>query len=514
MPRNKVMSSSEAVSHIRNGQTVVVGGAGGGLAEPTSLLLALKERYVKVGNPKDLTFVHVTGVGDRDQGGLCHVAYEGLVKRNIGGHWDYVPKMVELAQENKIEAYNLPQGVLSQLFREIAANRPGLITHVGLKTFVDPRVEGGKLNECTMEDLVKLIEINGEEKMFYPSFPVDVAFLRGTTADEDGNVSMEEEAAILDNLAIAQAVRNSGGKVFVQVKQLAQRGTLHPKSIKIPGILVDGIVIEPEQKQTVKNYYNPSFSGEIKVPLYSIPSLPYNHRKIIAMRASQELPQEGVVNLGVGISGNVGVVAAEMNLPRAFEFVLEQGLIGGVPASGIEFGASTNPTAIIDAPSQFDFFDGSGIDMACLGMAQVDISGNVNVSKVGGRIIGCGGFINIAQNSKKVVFCGTFTAGGLEVTIKNGKMKIVKEGQFKKFVKAVDQITFSGEFAREIGQEVLYITERAVFGLDKEGLVLKEIAPGIDVEKDIIKQMDIEPKISDNVKIMDTYLFNYKPIKR
>lgn len=503
----RVLTPSEVISLIKDGQTVVVGGAGGGLAEPTSLLVELGKNYQQTSTPRDLTFVHVTGVGDRGEGGMCHVAQDGLVKRNIGGHWDYVPKMVDLAKDNKIEAYNLPQGVLSQIFREIAANRPGLITHVGLKTFVDPRVEGAKLNKKTTEEIVQLMEINGEEKLFYPAFPIDVAFLRGTTADEDGNVSMEEEAAFLDNLAIAQATHNRGGKVFVQVKRLAQRNTLHPKTIKIPGILVDGIVVEPDQKQTVNNFFNPAYSGDIKVPLEGIPKIPYSERKIIAMRAAKELPKSGVVNLGVGISGSVGVVAAEMNLQRDFEFVIEQGIIGGVPASGIEFGASNNPTAIIDSPSQFDFFDGGGIDMACLGMAQVDIEGNVNVSKIGERIIGCGGFINIAQNAKKIVFCGTFTAGGLKVSFENGKMRIEEEGKHKKFVKKVDQITFSGDYARENAQEVIFITERAVFGLDEGGLIIREVAPGIDIEKDIMVQMEVRPVISDQLKTMDIDLF-------
>lgn len=507
MVLSKVLTAEEAVKQISDGDTVAVGGAGGGLLEPTSLLKALEKRFLESASPRNLTFIHVTGIGDRKDGGMCHVAYEGLVKRDIGGHWDYLPKMAKLASENKIEAYNLPQGVLSQLFREIAAGRPGLITHVGLKTFVDPRVEGGKLNTVTTEDIVQLINIQREEKLFYPSFPVNVAFLRGTTADEDGNITMEEEAAFLDNLAMAQAVRNSGGKVFVQVKRLAKRETLHPKLVKIPSILVDGIILSPEQKQTVISTYNPAYAGDIRIPAYNIQQIPYNERKIIAMRAAMELPEKGVVNLGVGISGSVGLVASEMNMSKEFVFAIEQGIIGGVPAGGIEFGVSSNPHAIIDAPSQFDFFDGGGLDMTCLGMAEVDIYGNVNVSKLGDRIIGCGGFINIAQNAKKLVFCGTFTAGGLEVKIDKGKMQIVKEGKFKKFINKVNQITFSGEYARETGQKVIFVTERAVFKLGNNGLVLEEIAPGIDLYKDILDHMDSKPEISPNLKEMDSSLF-------
>lgn len=510
MDFSKILTADEAVQAIKDNSTVVVGGAGGGLAEPTELLLSLEERFLSTASPRDLTFVHITGVGDRKEGGMCHVAHEGLVKCDIGGHWDYLPKMGKLASENKIEAYNLPQGVLSQLFREIAANRPGLLTHVGLKTFVDPRIEGGRLNSKTTKDLVHVIEIAGQEKLFYDVFPVDIAFLRGTTADEDGNVSMEEEAAIFENLAIAQAVHNKGGKVFVQVKRLASKGTLHPKSVKIPGILVDGIIVCPEQTQTVASYYNPAYSGEIKIPLQKIQPLPFDERKVIAMRAALEIPEKGVINLGVGISGSVGVVVTEMGLDNQFVFAVEQGVIGGVPAGGIEFGASLNPLAIIDTPSQFDFFDGGGIDLACLGMAQVDRLGNVNVSKIGDRIIGCGGFINIAQNAKQIIYCGTFTAGGLEVDIEDGQLKIIKEGKYKKFVNQVDQITFSGEYAKDTGQKVMFITERAVFEIGEKGLVLTEIAPGVIIEKDILAHMDFMPIISTELTEMDSMLF--KPV--
>ncbi|PLR76765.1 acyl CoA:acetate/3-ketoacid CoA transferase [Bacillus sp. V3-13] len=514
MGYTKILTASEAVQAIKNNNTVVVGGAGGGLAEPTELLLALEERFLNTASPRDLTFVHITGVGDRKEGGMCHVAYEGLVKRDIGGHWDYVPKMAKLASQNKIEAYNLPQGVLSQLFREIAANRPGLFTHVGLKTFVDPRVEGGKLNSKTKKDLVRVIDIAGQEKLFYEAFPVDIAFLRGTTADEDGNVSMEEEAAFLENLAIAQAVHNCGGKVFVQVKRLAARRTLHPKNVRIPGILVDGIIVCPEQPQTVASHYNPAYSGEIKIPLQKIRPLPFDERKVIAMRAALEIPDKGVINLGVGISGSVGVAATEMGLDNEFVFAVEQGVIGGVPAGGIEFGASINPLAIIDTSAQFDFFDGGGIDLACLGMAQVDEFGNVNVSKIGDRIIGCGGFINIAQNAKKIIYCGTFTAGGLNVEIEQRKLNIVSEGKHKKFVNQVDQITFSGEYARETGQKVIFITERAVFEIREEGMVLTEIAPGVIIEKDILPHMEFVPHISAELKEMDPMLFTPSVEKR
>lgn len=508
MKIGKLITAAQAVKHIPNGSTVAIGGSGGGIAEPTALIDALGERYQETSTPQDLTFIHVTGLGDRKEGGMCKVAFEGLVKRNIGGHWDYLPKMASLASENKIEAYNFPQGVLSQLFRETAAARTGLITHVGLKTFVDPRLEGGKLNKATTEDLVHIVQIRGEEKLYYPSYDLDFAFLRGTTADEDGNITMEEEAAFLDNLAIAQAVHNQGGKVYVQVKQLAQAGSLHPKKVRIPGMLVDGIIVEPSQKQTVITDYNPAYAGELKVPLSGIDKLPYDERKIISMRAAHEIKGNKVVNLGVGISGSVGIAAMELGIPQDFCFAVEHGVIGGVPASGIEFGAASNPTAIIDTPSQFDFFDGGGIDLTCLGMAQVDAKGNVNVSKLGDRIIGCGGFINIAQNAKQIVFCGTFTSGGLRIEVIDGRLKILQEGKYKKFIKQVDQITFSGEYAIETNQKVLFVTERAVFGLNAQGLVLQEIAPGMEVRRDVLDHIDFEVHISEQLKIMESSLFS------
>lgn len=506
MKASKVISAQQAASYIKDNDTVIIGGVGGGIAEASDLIAALRERFLETHQPAGLTFFHVSGVGDFKQGGMNQLALEGLVKRNIGGHYDYLPEMGKLVANNRIEAYNLPQGVMSLMFRETAAGRPGLITHVGLKTFVDPRVEGGKMNSVTKEDIVKVITIEGEDKLFYPSMKYNAALLRGTTADEDGNITMEEEAVILDNRAMAQAAHNSGGKVFVQVKRLAQRNTLPPREIIIPGVLVDGIIISPNQKQTACSYYNPAFSGEIRIPVSELPTIPYGERKIIAMRAAMEIKENKVINLGVGISGGVGTVAQEMGLDE-LSFLVEQGVIGGVPASGLEFGAASNPVAIIDSPSQFDFFDGGGLQLSCLGMAQVDTMGNVNVSKIGSRIFGCGGFINIAQNVKQIVFCGTFTSGGLEVNVQDGKLHIVKEGKHKKFVKQVEQITFSGEYALEHGQKVSYVTERAVFGLEPEGLVLLEIAPGVDLEKDIFAHMPERPAISPDLKLMDQSLF-------
>ena len=505
--QNKIVSSDEAVAVIRDGDTIVVQGFVG-IGVPDELILALERRFLATGHPRDLTLLFAAAPGDGKELGINRLAHDGLLKRVIGSHYALVPKIAKMALQNKFEAYNLPLGAICHLFRDIGAHRPGHFSKVGLHTFVDPRLGGGKLNEITREDLVELHEIHGEQWLFFKRIPINVALFRGTTADTDGNVTMEREALPLDGLSIATAARNCGGLGIVQVERVAASDSLNPREVAVPGVLVDCVVAADlkNHRQTYSVDYNHAYSGRQRVPLGHVPRMELGERKIIGRRCAFELPLGGVINLGIGMPESLAAVAAEENVLKLVTLTAEPGVIGGIPQGGLNFGACLNPSAIIQQNQQFDFYDGGGLDMACLGMAQADQAGNVNVSLFGNRLAGSGGFINISQNAKKVLFAGTFTTGGLHVSIEDGNLKILREGKSRKFLRHVEQITYSGAFGSETKQPAYYVTERCVFKLTVDGLELIEFAPGIDIERDIIAHMDFRP-IVNRPTVMDSRIF-------
>ena len=509
---NKLVSAEEAVRLVHEGDTLVFSGFGV-VGVPDALGVALEKRFLETGAPRDLTLFFGGGPGDGQDQGANRLAHEGLIKRAIGGHWGLVPKIGELALADKIEAYNLPLGVISHLYREIAAGKPGCVSPVGLGTFVDPRLEGGKVNTCSEEDLVEIITLGGREMLFFKAPTPNVAFIRATTADGDGNLTLNREALTQDTLAIAMATRNAGGLVIAQVEYVTETGALLPRQVQVPGILVDCVVVAtPEHHwQTYGTQYSPALSGEMRVPLDALPAMALDARKVIARRAAFELMPNAVVNLGIGMPEGVANIAAEEHLLPYMTLTAEPGIVGGVPGSGLNFGTSINAAAQLDMNQQFDFYDGGGLDLAVLGLAECDARGNINVSRFGGKVAGAGGFINITQNSRIVIFVGTFMAGGLKVRVGDGKLEILSEGKYRKFVDEIDQVTFSGEYAAQQGKRVLYVTERCVLALTPEGLALTEVAPGIDIERDILPYMAFRP-IIEHPQTMDPRIFSPEPM--
>ncbi|MDR1193831.1 MAG: acyl CoA:acetate/3-ketoacid CoA transferase [Peptococcaceae bacterium] len=510
MASSKVITARQAADLLQDGTTVGWTTAGlCGFAEDVAA--AVEERFVETGSPKNIRLFHCCGCGDHKDRGTNHLGHEGLVTAVISGHIGEAPKVGALVNANKATCHLLPQGVLTHQLRQMAGKKPGVLTKIGLGTFADPRLEGGKINSITTEDLVKVVEFEGEEYLYYKPFKIDVAIFRGSTADERGNVTMDREALFLEALALASAVKNNGGMVIAQVEYLAKPFTLHPKSVKVPGVLVDYVVLaKPENHmQTKKTQFNPALCGESKVPLSGVPVLPLDERKVISRRAAMELIPNSTLNLGIGMPDGVSSVAAEEGISDLFTMTTELGNFGGMPAGGPDFPSTYNSECTIEHPSMFDFYDGGGLSTCVLGLAQTDKEGNLNVSKFGTKVVGPGGFINISTSARKVIFVGTMMAGA-EYEIKDGQLKITKEGNIKKFVDKVTQVTFSGTYAAKANKPVLYVTERAVFSLENGAMTLIEIAPGLDLEKDILAAMDFKPVIASPLKEMPREIFQEK----
>jgi propionate CoA-transferase len=509
---SKVIPVREAVGLVGDGKTLVIGGSGAGHAVPQRFIDELAAVFEAEGRPRDLTTVRVVGIGDFADRGFSQLGLRGLMRRTIGSNIGNEPRLGALVASNEIESYSFPQGVLSQLMREIAAGRAGLVTQVGLGTYVDPRQTGGKQNACTTEDLVEVVTLRGREWLLYHAFPIDVAVIRATTADEDGNLTMEGEAVQGEMLAMAMAARNSGGVVIAQVRQLAPRGSLAMRDVKVPAALVDHVFVDPDQWQTYITQDSPYYSGRSRKPVTDEPALPLDVRKIIARRSLLEFPRGAICNLGFGISQLIGRVAWEEGITDQLVLTVEQGIFGGVPVAGNEGGAGFNYQAMIDQPYMFDFYDGGGLDIASLSFAEVDAEGNVNVHAFEGRVRGPGGFPNISARTGRINFVGTLTAQGLELDISGDGVRVVQEGSLQKFVPKVRELTFSGRLARERGQQVRYITDRAVFALAEDGLVLTEVAPGVDLERDVLGQMGFRPRVAGDLQSMDPRIYATGPM--
>jgi acyl CoA:acetate/3-ketoacid CoA transferase len=507
------ISASDAAGLVPPGATVAVGGSGSLLQVAESVLRALGERFATSGRPSDLVVLHTMGLGDRAGRGIDHIARRGLVSRFIGSHFVLSPAEQRLIADNEVEAVGLPAGTISLLYREIAAGRPGLFTDIGLDTFVDPRQQWGCMNARTKRGLSEVVHLNDREWLHYPSFPIAVAILRATDADEHGNLSMDDEAAYSDNLAIAQAARNSGGVVIAEVKRVVAGGSIPAARVRVPGVLVDHVVITDHPNQTPITSEDPRRAGQLRNQLAVVEPMRLDHRKVIARRAAVELPDGGLINLGVGMANGISYVVLEEGLANRVTFTIEQGLFGGLPGIGLDSGTAINPAAIIDMSSQFDLYDGGALDFAGLGFGQIDREGNVDVARIGATPIGPGGFIDISQKARTVVFCGTFTGGGLTTEVSAGRLRITGEGGYRKFVERVDHVCFNARRAVAHGQRVRYVTERAVFALTADGVQIIEIAPGVDLDQDVLALLPFTPAISPMLTQMDEKIFELAPVR-
>ncbi|MDQ2683184.1 MAG: acyl CoA:acetate/3-ketoacid CoA transferase [Chloroflexota bacterium] len=518
--RSKVISLDRAAELNADGATVTVSSSSG-LGCPDATLRAIGERFRATGSPRNITTIHPIAAGDMyGIDGIDHIAEPGLLRRVVAGSYPSgpssmpSPKIWRMIYENEVEAYNIPSGILFHMHTEAAAKRPGVLTQVGMETYVDPRQTGGRMNGRTTEDLVELVEFDGQEWLYFRAIPVDVAIIRGTTADEAGNISMEHEGAYLGAMDQALAARNNGGIVIAQVKRVTAAGTLPTQQVRIPGNLVDFVVVDPEQMQTTQTQYDPAISGEIRASLESFEPVPWGTDKVIARRAAMELRSGEAVNLGFGISALVPRVVLEEGHAGDVTWAIEQGAVGGVPLLGFAFGCAANAMAIVPSPQQFVYFQGGGFDRTFLSFMQVGADGSVNVSKLAAKphvTAGVGGFVDITANARNIVFSGYMTAGGIDLAIEDGRLQIRKEGKARKFVPEVEQITFSGKRATERGANVTYVTERCVIRLLPEGLTVTEIAPGVDLERDVLGQADVPLRVSEEVREMDARLFSPEP---
>ncbi len=517
---NKVLTAAQAAALIRDGDVVSISSSSG-LGCPDAVLKAIGERFVAEGAPRDLTTLHPIAAGDMyGIKGVDHIAKPGLLARILAGSYPSgpsslpIPEVWRMVVDNQVAAYNLPSGILYDMHRDAAARRPGVLTQVGVGTFVDPDLQGGAMNaSAAAVPVVRKECFDGREWLYFPAIVPQVAIIRATTADERGNLSYEHEGALLGGMDQALAARNNGGIVIAQVKRVVKEGSLKPHDVHVPGHLVDHIVIDADQWQTTQTVYDPAISGEIAQPLSTFELQAWGPEKVIARRAAMELAHGSAVNLGFGISANVPRILLEEGLHGEVTWVIEQGAVGGMPLLGFAFGCASNADAIVPSPNQFTYFQGGGFDVTLLSFMQVDGEGSVNVSKLGAKpylTAGCGGFVDITAHARRIVFSGFFTAGA-QLEVGGGALKIIKEGCTRKFVNTAEHITYSGRVGRQRGQRVSYVTERCVIDLEADGLVVREIAPGIDLERDVLAQAEIPLRVASDLKTMDVALFHDRP---